>query len=231
MNAKPHQSSSRTRTTGTKIPKLHSVHEGHVTSVQSFGVFVQLGKGDTYKDALLHVSNVGPKRIESPKEGGLEMGTRIWVKVNDINDKELKYGLDMRYVSQIDGKDLDPYNGKAKMPDNGWYRGVFEEFRPKDEPEEDERPPAPASPLAAKKRKASEDEDDSDQESTVSSDVGKKLKKARKKLEKMKRKAEKKEKKKSKKATKEGKEGKKSKKTKKESSASDASPAPSSRSS
>jgi len=219
----------RSRTVGTKVPKLYTVHEAHVVSMQSYGAFVQLGKGDTYKDGMLHVSMIGPgerhrdgDKATTPEEGGLEMGIKIWVKVCDISETEFKYSLDMRYVSQGDGTDLDPYNNKTKMPDNQWYRGSFAKFAPKDEPEDDAPMiVAPSSPKqsSSSKRKAESSESDG---TSISSDVGKKLKKARKKLEKMKKKAEKVQKK----------EMKKSKKSKKKKgSDSDEDPCPSSRSS
>merc|ERR1719310_1227758 len=102
---------------------------------------------------------------------------RLFVKINDISDKEFKYGVDMRYVDQIDGKDLDPFNGKSKPVDNHWYRGMFAKHQPKDDPAE--AAPAASSATEQKsgeksgeKRKAEGGgSDDSDAASSVSSSV------------------------------------------------------------
>jgi len=197
-------SSSRKRTSGMKLPKLNTLHSASVVSMQEFGAFMQLGDGDTYKDGLLHVSNMGSERFESPEAAGLKLGMKVWVKVYEVKEDQMKYSLDMRYVSQRDGKDLDPYNGRGRLPDNH-----FEGGRVKPAPSQ----VAASAPLArqaelrplpesTRKRKAgsgaSSDSDNSEKRAKVS----KKLEKARKKLEKARKKAEKAKKKLEKKAKK-----------------------------
>merc|ERR1719161_1507226 len=82
------------KTTGTAIPEMGTVHRGTVASIQSFGCFVRI-------------------------EDVLEKGEKIWVKVCNVKEEEGKYSVDMRYVSQKDGKDLDPNNINGPVPQGG----------------------------------------------------------------------------------------------------------------
>jgi len=190
--------SGRPRTTGTKLPKVYSIHKGSVVSMQPFGCFVQLGNGDTYKDGLLHVSCLCETRVESPEEVGLQQGMTVWVKVTETKEDGMKISLDMRYVSQKDGTDLDPYQAKGPVPDNFFEGGrkrapaskVPEAAPPAKLPEPDAAP-------TRKRKAASEDDESEDREERAK--VSKKLEKARKKLEKARKKAEKARKKLSKK--------------------------------
>jgi len=110
----------RPRTTGTEMPGLHTIHRGTVVSIQPFGCFLQLGNGDVYKDGLLHISNISasnsrPERVEDL----LQEGQQVWVKVTDVKAEDLKYGLDMRFVDQSNGTDLDPHHS-GKVPRSGF---------------------------------------------------------------------------------------------------------------
>jgi len=217
--------SNRARTSGTKLPKLHSVHSGTVVSMQPFGAFVQLGKGDTYKDGLLHVSCLCADRVEAPEEAGLKLGMSVWVKVCEVKEDDGKYGLDIRFVDQRDGKDLDPYQAKGRPPDNH-FQGAAK-ARPRRAPEEaSERPPAPqlsldptpdAEPRArARKRKGSDSSDSGDGAVPNAAEVAAKVEKMRRKVEKQRQKLEKARRKAEKKAEKKAqKAGKKAKKEKK----------------
>lgn len=103
------------RTSGRELPKLNSVHKSSVVSIQSYGAFVRLGDGSTYKDGLLHVSRISASgRIEAVADI-LSEGDAIWVKVCEVNDDAQKFSVDMRYVRQKDGEDLDPNNTSAEM--------------------------------------------------------------------------------------------------------------------
>lgn len=217
--------SNRARTSGTKLPKLHSVHSGTVVSMQPFGAFVQLGKGDTYKDGLLHVSCLCSERVEAPEEAGLKLGMNVWVKVCEIKEDDGKYGLDIRFVDQRDGKDLDPYQAKGRPPDNH-FEGAAQARRRRAPEEAAERPVIPAPSLApappdaeprarAKKRKASDSSDSADGAVPNSAEVAAKVEKMRRKVEKQKQKLEKARRKAEKKAEKKAqKAGKKAKKAK-----------------
>lgn len=214
-------SSSRARTSGTKLPKVNTIHQATVVALQTFGCFVQLGDGDAYKDGLLHVSAICADRLETPEDGGIALDMRLWVKVADVNDAEGKYGVDIRYVNQKDGKDLDPYNTKGRLPNN-FFQGKSKiitsaaaaikpsfgnDFAWKENagaPEQVLAMPALTAASGEKKRKKKDLSSDSEE---IASDevaearvkASKKLEKARKKLEKMKKKAEKKQKKQDKK--------------------------------
>lgn len=101
------------RSSGRELPKLNSVHKGSVVSIQSYGAFVKLGDGSQYKDGLLHVSRISASgRIEAVSDV-LAEGDGIWVKVCEVNEDAQKYSVDMRYVRQKDGEDLDPNNTQA----------------------------------------------------------------------------------------------------------------------
>mmetsp|Transcript_23423 Transcript_23423/g.65566 ORF Transcript_23423/g.65566 Transcript_23423/m.65566 type:complete len:272 (-) Transcript_23423:381-1196(-) len=220
--------SNRPRTTGTQLPKLHSIHSGTVVSMQPFGAFVQLGKGDTYKDGLLHVSCMGETRVESPEEAGLDIGMALWVKVSELKDEEGKYSLDMRYVSQRDGADLDRYQTKGRVPDN-FFQGKNVRGRREPSPAQDAQPPQEQDvhPPTASKRKRAEESDSSSgtEDPEEQAKIHKKLEKARKKLEKLRGKAAKARKRLEKDPKKKKKKGK-NKSSSSESSASSAAPGP-----
>jgi len=170
----------RPRTTGTELPKLHTIHQGTVVSIQPFGAFMQLGEGDAFKDGLLHLSCMAKERVETVHEAGLEMDMKIWVKVSEVKEMDGKYSLDMRYVSQKDGTDLDQYQTKGVIPDN------FFEGKTK-------KPLAPVQPVLSpdaeqgKKRKREKEEtssDSGDSSNYTALDVNKMPQELRKKYEK-----------------------------------------------
>lgn len=235
---------ARARTTGTAVPVLNSVHSGTVVSVQDFGAFVQLGTGDTYKDGLLHISCLAGFRPERVDEV-VDVGAKVWVKVSEVKHEEGKYSLDMRYVHQKDGKDLDPHNTRGRLPDNGTSVQAPEPPGARASGSRDLLPPKAAAQAAphsgaslqdgrtapTKRKKSARDaqldsEEGSGDEDASDSDLAeqqkkmkKKLKKAAKKLEKAKRKAEKAKARKAEKA----KDKKKTKKKKKKASSDDSS--------
>ncbi|CAE8702979.1 unnamed protein product, partial [Polarella glacialis] len=216
-------SGARIRTSGTKLPKNNSIHHATIVCVKEFGGFVQLGKGDVYKDGFLHVSMLpappGVERVEIP-DTIIKEGDKCWVKARDVDEQTGKYAVDMRYVHQITGKDLDPYQGKGRLPDTEWkFPGQLKNLvKALATPDED----APA--FAAPKRKfaVGSESDSSDGEALPDTEEGrkmkKKLEKQKKKLDKMRNKAEKAKQKIEKKGDK-----KKSKKKKKEESSSSSS--------
>jgi predicted RNA-binding protein with RPS1 domain len=111
----------RPRTSGTKLPKEHTIHTATVVCVKEYGAFVQLGDGGTYRDGMIHISQTScyAEKVEDV----LKEGQKLWVKVAEVTDDERwndrKYQVDFRYVDQRNGKDLDPHNCKThKMPDN-----------------------------------------------------------------------------------------------------------------
>jgi len=105
--------SGKTRSTGRELPKLNSIHKASVVSIQSYGCFVRLGDGSKYKDGLLHISRISPSgRLESVQDVLAENDT-CWVKVCEVNEDAQKHSLDMRFVQQRTGEDLDPNNTQA----------------------------------------------------------------------------------------------------------------------
>ncbi len=70
---------------------IGSVHKGKVARMQPFGAFVELEKG---VDGLLHVSEIGDRRIEHPNEV-LKDGQEITVRVTKIDRGQRRIGLAM----------------------------------------------------------------------------------------------------------------------------------------
>eukprot|EP00746_Dinoflagellata_sp_MGD_P163172 gnl/MRDRNA2_/MRDRNA2_91070_c0_seq1.p1 gnl/MRDRNA2_/MRDRNA2_91070_c0~~gnl/MRDRNA2_/MRDRNA2_91070_c0_seq1.p1 ORF type:complete len:275 (-),score=73.30 gnl/MRDRNA2_/MRDRNA2_91070_c0_seq1:87-911(-) len=126
----------RVHSTGEKLPPLYSIHRATVVNILSdVGAFVQLGDGKTYKDGLLHIAAInmhpvrhkGLERLENVNDV-LGLGAKLWVKVNEVKPGEEKYGLDMRWVHQLDGTDLNPNNNNVKNrtpPDNGFFGQTY----------------------------------------------------------------------------------------------------------
>eukprot|EP00930_Biecheleria_cincta_P034888 TRINITY_DN24046_c0_g1_i1.p1 TRINITY_DN24046_c0_g1~~TRINITY_DN24046_c0_g1_i1.p1 ORF type:complete len:276 (-),score=67.10 TRINITY_DN24046_c0_g1_i1:19-846(-) len=203
------QSGARIRTTGTKLPRENSIHQGTIVCVKEYGAFVQLGKGDKYKDGFLHIGCLphppGVERVEVV-ETVIKENDKIWVKAVDIDEENGKYALDMRYLRQTDGKDLDPFNGRGRLVDTGW---VFPKLQLKhvgqpaatndkfgkgfvwgDIKGDQKQSSADTENLAKRPRLASSSSD-SEGEANVDPKMKKKLEKQKKKLEKMRKKAEK----------------------------------------
>lgn len=101
------------------MPKLHSIHQGTVVRVQDYGAFLRLGAGDKYKDGLLHISRMSASSRVDAVSDVLTQDEVVWVKVIEIKEEEGKYSLDMRYVEQKSGKDLDPNNVQVDVGGKG----------------------------------------------------------------------------------------------------------------
>merc|ERR1712150_106904 len=151
--------------------------------------------GDEFKDGLLHISCIASERIDRVEEC-LQDGAKVWVKVSDVKEEEGKYGLDMRYVSQNDGKDLDPYHAKGPIPDN--FSG-FGSRRNSGRIAERLSSQLDVQEVLSSRKQArlesegldASDESNSSEARKLRKKVRKKLKKAAKKLEKARKKAEK----------------------------------------
>lgn len=68
-----------------------SVHKGRVARMQPFGAFIELEKG---VDGLLHVSEIGEKRINHPNEV-LQENQEVTVRVTKIDRGQRRIGLAM----------------------------------------------------------------------------------------------------------------------------------------
>lgn len=64
-------------------PKIGNIYKVRVSSLTSFGVFVEIAPG---KEALCHISQLDIKRIEKASDV-VSIGDEIFVKVMDIDDK------------------------------------------------------------------------------------------------------------------------------------------------
>ncbi|MFO0937406.1 MAG: 30S ribosomal protein S1 [Gemmataceae bacterium] len=72
--------------------------KGKITKLTNFGVFVELEAG---LEGLLHISELGDQKIESPEEV-VKVGDEVDVKVLRVDSKDRKIGLSMKNVD--DGK-------------------------------------------------------------------------------------------------------------------------------
>lgn len=71
-----------------------TITKGKVTRIESFGAFVDLGKG---LEGLLHVSNISHTRVEDASTE-LEKGQEIQVKILEIKDGGKRIGLGMKQL-------------------------------------------------------------------------------------------------------------------------------------
>eukprot|EP00929_Paragymnodinium_shiwhaense_P052998 TRINITY_DN26537_c0_g1_i1.p1 TRINITY_DN26537_c0_g1~~TRINITY_DN26537_c0_g1_i1.p1 ORF type:complete len:452 (+),score=151.08 TRINITY_DN26537_c0_g1_i1:201-1556(+) len=109
----------REKTTGTKVPKLWSIHKGTVVSCQQYGAFCRLGDGSEFKDGLIHISRICASGRIDKVEDVLSEGEKVFVKVSEVKDEDGKFSLDMRFVGQKDGEDKDPHNIQAEASGGG----------------------------------------------------------------------------------------------------------------
>ena len=75
------------------VPEVGEVYTGKITSIVSFGAFVEILPG---KEALLHISEIEYKRFETMEETGLHEGDTIEVKLIGVDPKTNKYKLSHR---------------------------------------------------------------------------------------------------------------------------------------
>ncbi len=73
----------------TAVPEVGSIYDGTVKSIQTYGAFVEFLPG---KDALLHISEVDWKRLDS-LSGVLKEGDKIQVKLIGVDEKTGKFKL------------------------------------------------------------------------------------------------------------------------------------------
>jgi polyribonucleotide nucleotidyltransferase len=78
-----------------EVPEIGSVYQGTIKTIQPFGAFVEFLPG---KEALLHISEIDWKRIETMEETGLKEGDSIEVKLLDIDKRTGKLKLSHRVL-------------------------------------------------------------------------------------------------------------------------------------
>eukprot|EP00913_Durusdinium_trenchii_P025975 g24372.t1 len=70
------------------MPRENSIHKGLVVCTKEYGAFVQLGKGEKFKDGFLHIGCLpnppGVERVEVVNSVVRE-GDTVWVKVRDVD--------------------------------------------------------------------------------------------------------------------------------------------------
>jgi len=76
------------------IPEVGEIYSGKVKSIVSFGAFIEILPG---KEALLHVSEIDWKRVESP-EKVLTVGQEIEVKLIGVDEKSGKLKLSRKVL-------------------------------------------------------------------------------------------------------------------------------------
>ncbi len=77
------------------VPEVGEVYHGKITSIVSFGAFVEILPG---KEALLHISEIDYKRFETMEETGLKEGDMIDVKLIGVDPKTNKFKLSHRVL-------------------------------------------------------------------------------------------------------------------------------------
>jgi small subunit ribosomal protein S1 len=96
------------------IPRRFSVGDclsGAVTKSTNFGVFVELEDG---LEGLLHISELGPKKVHSPEEV-VRVGDKVQVRILKVDPEERKIGLTLIQVEER--APLPPVTEKAEGAD------------------------------------------------------------------------------------------------------------------
>eukprot|EP00913_Durusdinium_trenchii_P034967 g32709.t1 len=65
------------------------------------------------QDGLVHIRSIAAGRVEKVSDY-LDVGDKVWAKVCNVKPEDGKYGLDLRYVNQDTGEDLDPKNREVE---------------------------------------------------------------------------------------------------------------------
>ena len=97
------------------IPRRFSVGDclsGAVTKSTNFGVFVELEDG---LEGLLHISELGPKKVHSPEEV-VRVGDKVQVRILKVDPEERKIGLTLIQVEErapVPPADAKPAEGDS----------------------------------------------------------------------------------------------------------------------
>jgi predicted RNA-binding protein with RPS1 domain len=109
----------------TSIPQLGAIIRGIVTRIMSYGAFVKV---PGYLDGLLHFSRISeskddPHIDEASARRILKENEPIYAKVVLVGPG--KFSLDIRFVDQEEGTDLDPSNEKRIRLEPAIAKGVW----------------------------------------------------------------------------------------------------------
>jgi polyribonucleotide nucleotidyltransferase len=106
------------------LPEVGEVYEGKITSVMTYGFFVEFMPG---KDGLLHISELDWKRLDSVEQSGLREGDTVEVKLLDIDPKTGKFKLSRKaLLPKPEGYEERPLRqdrGERGPRGGGDYRG------------------------------------------------------------------------------------------------------------
>ena len=109
----------------THVPQLGAMVRGFVTRITSYGAFVKV---PGYLDGLLHFSRMSDSKTpidESSARTLIKEDEAIFAKVVLVGPG--RYSLDIRFVDQEDGSDLDPDNIKRIELEPAIADGVWQE--------------------------------------------------------------------------------------------------------
>ncbi|MFI3330486.1 MAG: polyribonucleotide nucleotidyltransferase [Rikenellaceae bacterium] len=77
------------------VPEIGEVYNGKIKSIVAFGAFIEILPG---KEALLHISEIDHKRLESMEQSGLKEGEQIEVKLIGADAKTGKLKLSRKVL-------------------------------------------------------------------------------------------------------------------------------------
>lgn len=121
-------SASVDRETGSsdRVPQLGAIVRGIVSKITSFGAFVKV---PGYLDGLIHISRMAERPLsEQEAREIVRENEAIFAKVILVGPG--RYSLDIRFVDQEEGTDLDPSNGRRIQLEPAIAKGVYEEVKP-----------------------------------------------------------------------------------------------------
>ena len=102
------------------VPVVDTIYDGVVKGVQTFGVFVEIGRGT---EGLLHVSEMDWKRVEDPSAMYKE-GDKVQVKLLSIDDKgKLRLSRKVLIEKPEGYIERAPREDRGPRPDRGDRRG------------------------------------------------------------------------------------------------------------
>jgi predicted RNA-binding protein with RPS1 domain len=122
------------------LPKENQVFSARIHSITKFGSFVELltnsGEKTGFKHGLLPKGKTLDRNgvkgevlgLSARVEDSYSVGDELFVKVVEIQSDKGKYNVDMRYVDQTTGEDLDPKHAHSSDKTAGIVKRRIEEF-------------------------------------------------------------------------------------------------------
>ena len=102
------------------MPEVGEIYQGKVVSLMPYGVFVEFLPG---KEALLHISEIDWKRFEKIEDTGLDVGSKVDVKLLDIDQKTGKFKLSRRVlIPRPEGEEQNQNQRQHQRPSRGGRR-------------------------------------------------------------------------------------------------------------